>query len=592
MAWLLGAGASASAAVPTAGQIVDDLLVRLYASDFNLVRQAVDVTDPAVLARVRAHYDGIAGTPAIGSVGDYSAVLEMVLPEENARRSYLQQMIHGRAPSYGQRVLGALVSADKVRLVLTTNFDQLVEAAASDAHSYASDSPVLHVAALGSTDRAVRSLADGTWPLLIKLHGDFGESRLKNLSSELQRQDEGLRRAVVDASRRFGLVVVGYSGRDESVMDMLREAVAQPGAWPHGIWWLAREPDGLLPVVRTFLDEAQRGGVGVNVVRVENFDEAMGSLATQAELSEALRTYVDGLRPRGTLTPAPFPRGDAPAFPVLRLNGLPVLSAPTRAWRASVRPGLKAEDVRTQLRTGGWRGAAVLGSGEVLALGRESSLVACLDLLEGPRQVDIDMLDPGGAPHLRALGLEALSRGIARRLPVRPIVRDGESSTRLVLVPAREDEPDGHRRSRADLQAVYPDPITGTVPTKFGRNENGEPRLFAEGVRLRFEFAVDNWWLLFLPFTWVQRDGRAASWGAVAPRPVDPAAAWTRERWTQRKRNEVWAKVIDAWARALAGGGDVTEVWALRRAEADEADAVGGRFELGATTAWSKEVRM
>lgn len=32
--WLLGAGASAAAGVPTAARIVDDLLLRLYAADF------------------------------------------------------------------------------------------------------------------------------------------------------------------------------------------------------------------------------------------------------------------------------------------------------------------------------------------------------------------------------------------------------------------------------------------------------------------------------------------------------------------------------------------------------------------------------
>ena len=47
VAWLLGAGASASAGVPTAAQIVDDLLLRLYAAAHRLVRQAIELTDPA-----------------------------------------------------------------------------------------------------------------------------------------------------------------------------------------------------------------------------------------------------------------------------------------------------------------------------------------------------------------------------------------------------------------------------------------------------------------------------------------------------------------------------------------------------------------
>lgn len=42
LAWLFGAGTSAAAGVPTAGQIVDDLLTRMYASAFDTVREKLD----------------------------------------------------------------------------------------------------------------------------------------------------------------------------------------------------------------------------------------------------------------------------------------------------------------------------------------------------------------------------------------------------------------------------------------------------------------------------------------------------------------------------------------------------------------------
>ena len=46
-----------------------------------------------------------------------------------------------------------------------------------------------------------------------------------SLESELQTQDANMRQAVLDASRRFGLAVMGYSGRDASVMGMLRDCL-------------------------------------------------------------------------------------------------------------------------------------------------------------------------------------------------------------------------------------------------------------------------------------------------------------------------------------------------------------------------------
>ena len=74
----------------------------------------------------------------------------------------------------------------------------------------------------------------------MKLHGDFRSRRLKNTSDELLTQDVKLRQSLVEAAKRFGLVVAGYSGRDDSIMDTLREAVRQAGSFPAGLFWLHR----------------------------------------------------------------------------------------------------------------------------------------------------------------------------------------------------------------------------------------------------------------------------------------------------------------------------------------------------------------
>ena len=62
-AWLLGAGASADAGVPTAGQLIDELLAILYCSE-NGIRHADLTRDPRWQQRVRGFYDGRYGLPA------------------------------------------------------------------------------------------------------------------------------------------------------------------------------------------------------------------------------------------------------------------------------------------------------------------------------------------------------------------------------------------------------------------------------------------------------------------------------------------------------------------------------------------------
>ncbi|EQD70498.1 hypothetical protein B1A_06260, partial [mine drainage metagenome] len=54
----------------------------------------------------------------------------------------------------------------------------------------------------------------------------------------MQQQDGRLRLVLTQSLQRFGLVIVGYSGRDTSVMDALRSVLRAPVRYPKGIYWL------------------------------------------------------------------------------------------------------------------------------------------------------------------------------------------------------------------------------------------------------------------------------------------------------------------------------------------------------------------
>jgi hypothetical protein len=100
-AWFLGAGISASAGVPTATSVRDRLLCDRYAVEHQLVRQTLDESDPAVLKRVQQYYDGQNGMPRLGSDNDYSAAFELVIPDEAARKRYLEQLFQGTREGHG-----------------------------------------------------------------------------------------------------------------------------------------------------------------------------------------------------------------------------------------------------------------------------------------------------------------------------------------------------------------------------------------------------------------------------------------------------------------------------------------------------------
>src|SRR6266851_5726863 len=95
---------------------------------------------------------------------------------------------------------------------------------------------------------------------------------------ELRLQDERLRQMFVESTRRFGLIVAGYSGRDSSVMDALEEALKQTGTFPAGLFWLHRGETPPLPRVHQLLTKASSLGIEAALIRVENFDETLRDL--------------------------------------------------------------------------------------------------------------------------------------------------------------------------------------------------------------------------------------------------------------------------------------------------------------------------
>ena len=129
----------------------------------------------------------------------------------------------------------------------------------------------------------------------------------------------------------FGLVVVGYSGRDDSVMDALDDVISVDGAMPPGLWWVSQPGASLNPRVLDLLREAEERGVEAHVVESENFDELAGDIEREVDLDDALQKHVSNLRPGPTVVPVALPTKPVDMFPVLRCSALQVLQLPAEA---------------------------------------------------------------------------------------------------------------------------------------------------------------------------------------------------------------------------------------------------------------------
>lgn len=585
-AWFLGAGASASAGIPTAFDMILDFKARLFCDAIGVPRREIDPSDPVWQERIESFLDGKHGFPPNGHPDEYGVAFEKAFPTEAERRRYIDDAVRRGQSSFGHRVLAALIASRQAPCLFTTNFDPLIERAAvvADELLPVEDRVHMAVAALDSADRARRCLQESDWPLLVKLHGDYQSEELKNTGPELQAQDASLRQVLIGGCNRFGLIVVGYSGRDASVMDALGEALRGATPFPGGIRWVIRPGREILPAVIDFLTEAVQAGVDAKLVESEAFDELAGDFDRHASFPVELAAHVRDARPSPIVQPVTLPTTFQSEFPTLRCSALPVLATPAVARAVRLANPITTPDARAAIKAAKVSGLAVARGHEVAAFGADDDLLAAFDTLR-PTLDGTTPLDPVSDSVDLGLVYDALVRALTRGRPLRPVLRHhGHSIVVTADNPARTAEQRARDRERlAPLKQAYGAALTGTVP--------GGSLPFAEGVKIRMERHGSQWWCVFDPFTWIDFPRRNADDDeedeTTSPpwilHRADPVADWRRERWATRY-NRSWASLLDAWAGLLVSGPeDAPQAIGLR-----DRTGIDAEFRISRTTAWSR----
>lgn len=547
--WLLGAGASASAGIPTASDMVWEFKQQLYISQRRVSPQSVaDLSNSAIRAQLQAHIDSTKNFPSPGSPGEYAALFEAAYPAEVDRRAYLDAKMAGAKPSYAHVALATLMRAQHSRLVWTTNFDPLIDDGCAKVYD---GTGALTCVTLEAPDLAAQCIAQGRWPVEVKLHGDFRSRRLKNTSDELRHQDERLRQILIDSCRRFGLVVAGYSGRDDSIMGALEEALKHKDAFQLGLFWLHRGEEPPLPRVQQLILSAKAAGVEVGLVRVENFDEVMRDLIRLVKGIDT--TVLDAFATeRRRWSDAPRPTGSR-GWPVVRLNALPVIRAPNVCRRVVCQIGGIA-DARDAVQKAGVDVLIARTRAGVLAYGKDADVRKAFEP-HGITEFDLHTIET------KRLRYDSGERGLLR-----------DALTRAIR---RHRHVDVVRRRSADLLAPTDPADSAWSPLKrlagslSGAVAGVSGLRWREGVGIRLDWADDRLWLLIEPRT---------VFDGITDATKAAAADFSRER-TVKRYNRQLNDLVDFWAELLAGND-------LRALEiGDGVDAV---FSISAVTAFSR----
>jgi hypothetical protein len=234
-ALLIGAGVSAPSGIPTAWGVLEDLVAR-----------SVELAGAAPANSI-AWYE-----EQFGEYPTYEGVLERIAPTQIERqrllRGYFEQSPEDieagrKVPTPAHRAIARLVRSGEVKVIVTLNFDHLIEQA---------------LRAEGFEPTIVASPADveGMAPLhtldccVIHLHGDYlNPTTMLNTVTELKAYHPSTARLLQRILEEYGLIIAGWSSKYDPA---LRDAIA--AHYPNRFtltWFEPAEPPEEAAILRT-----------------------------------------------------------------------------------------------------------------------------------------------------------------------------------------------------------------------------------------------------------------------------------------------------------------------------------------------------
>jgi hypothetical protein len=173
-----------------------------------------------------------------GEHAGYSMVLDQLTHTSTERVGLLKQFFESRLtedgdsediqPTPAHRAIARLMKVGYVKVVITTNFDRLLERA-------------LEEIGAAPTVLATPEAMVGAAPLhqqsacIVKLHGDYLDPRFLNTGEELDSYPDGVNRLLDQVLGEYGLVIAGWSASWDPAQ---RSAIERSTARQYGAYWV------------------------------------------------------------------------------------------------------------------------------------------------------------------------------------------------------------------------------------------------------------------------------------------------------------------------------------------------------------------
>lgn len=332
IAWFTGAGASVAAGLPSAYDMIWDFKRSIFCTEQNTPISQYSNLTPGIKSKIQGYFNSQRqeespnDPPQEDNLAEYSYYFQRAYPDIRLRSEYIERKLANAKPTFGYKVMAVLMRMSMLRFVLTTNFDRLIEDAAALAYESTSN---LHVASIDNNYQGLPYIQGQKTPALLKLHGDFHSLFLKNTEEELQQQDEKLRLAFKNTCENYGFAFIGYSGRDNSIMHVLEEALETASPFPAGIFWFVRTGNKVIDRVSSFLETASTKGVTTYLVEIESFEECFSSIIKfLPNVPEESKKLLENSNRRLIQQPM---ANKGQHTPILRLNAIEIKDYPSIA---------------------------------------------------------------------------------------------------------------------------------------------------------------------------------------------------------------------------------------------------------------------
>ncbi len=560
--WFLGAGTSRSAGLPTATDVIWDLKQKHYCLHQNQDMQSHDINHGAIKNKIQTYMDS-QGYPPQGSPEEYSFYFDLMFgADDKAQQQYIQRIFSNDKVSLniGHRVLAAMMEMGHAKIVYTTNFDEVIEMAFA-----AVVGKSLSTYHLEGSYAAIDALNAERFPIYAKIHGDFRYRKMKNLAIDSRNNDQEVHKCFLAGATRYGLVVSGYSGRDNNVMSMFRDALDQNNAFPHGLYWTVPRIREVEQNVIKLLEYSKAKGVSVHLIEVGTFDEMLSKIWRQTEIKPPeLAGRVRTARVEAVAIQIPPPGNQ---YPILRTNAVPVCALPANCGMVDLDGPLTYGDLKKKV-VENKPNAILTYTDKILFWGNKEDVVKVLtpDKIKSIMPFSFHDCVQGSleSTFMKSFFEEALAKALCHGKPLY-LCRNRRTYHAVVKYDATDDPSFTALRNALNYKGK-PGYIAGKV-------SGLEDVAWAESVSIRLEERNGQHWCMLRPNIWISPLARRQE-----------AQNFLRKRRLYRYNTQSYF-ILDAWIGILVGSVGARNTVKVTCFPDEEYMA---DFELGTRTGYSR----